>query len=68
MIIHYYAGLYSEVTPSQNIGGGGARNTAVPERARSTMYETCLSEGIYVRSTLYMTTTGAKTAGGQMSW
>ena len=67
MIIHYYAGLYSEVIPSQNIGGGGDRNTAVPERARSTMYETCLSEGIYVRSTLYMTTTGAKTAGGQMS-
>ena len=65
-MIIYYAGLYSEVTPSQNIGGG-VRNAAVSERARSTMYETCLSEGIYVRSTLYMTTTGAKTAGGQMS-
>jgi len=37
MVIHSYTGLYSEVTPSQEIGGGGARNTALPDRERSTI-------------------------------
>ena len=37
MVIHSYTGFYSEVTPSQEIGGGGARNTALPDRERSTI-------------------------------
>ena len=38
MIFHYCIGLHSEVTPPQKVVGEGTRNTAVPERARSTMH------------------------------
>ena len=67
MIFHYCIGLHSEVTPPQKVVGEGTRNTAVPERARSTMHGSYLSEAIYVPSLLYLTITGAKTTGGQMS-